>query len=286
MTENSYLFDFYIITENDDFGETAHGPYTRFEAESRLQVDEKIITREQLSALRRQDPTIIKSEDTTISSSHNHNKMLREIKNWGVILLVIGVIQIFTSGASINTWGLLLISVGLSSFYFRSPAMFVIYGSTLSWAAISNALSGSGSWMTFSLLQAFFAFQTFRQFFQFRTMFSPVQKTENDFNQNEQLDPDKAAKIFPWASLTLGILSFLGFSTLFLGIIVFIAITGNDLYPTLLDILEGIVIDFAVLGLATGLASLLVRYKYKLASIIGLITGALVLLIEVILAVI
>ncbi|MCB8923185.1 MAG: hypothetical protein H6662_16480 [Ardenticatenaceae bacterium] len=51
MEESNDLAAFYIITENDDFGESAHGPYTMVEAESLLRVDEKIITRKHYQML-------------------------------------------------------------------------------------------------------------------------------------------------------------------------------------------------------------------------------------------
>ena len=285
MTENSDLFAFYIITENDNLGETAHGPYTMAEAESHVKVDEKIITRKHLSTLRQQDPSI-----TNQNSTYNQNqpqldeKMLKEIRNWGVVLLIIGVIQVFSSGSLNNsTWGILLIIVGLSSFYFKSPAMFVIYGSTLSWAAISNAFSGAGTWTAFSLVQVFFAFQTFRQYFRFRSLHTPSQTFDEasylleEKNENK----DKAANVFPWISLAFGIMAFGGIITVFLSLFIVIGIIGSETYPPFLDFMEGLVVDFAVIGFASGLASILSRYKLKLMSILGMIASSIVLLIEI-----
>jgi hypothetical protein len=192
----------------------------------------------------------------------------------------LGVIQVVSSDFLSSTWGLLLIAVGLASFYFRSPAMFVVYGTTLSWAAISNALSGAGTWGMFSILQVFFAFLTFRQYFQFRS-----QITDSQFSlqstQEERLSVDKAAKPFPWISFSLGSISLIGFIVIFVGVILYVSITNSNELPAFLTLGEGLMVDFAVLGFGTGLASILTKYKYKAVSIIGMATGILVLIIEI-----
>jgi len=282
MTQD-FDFSFYIVTENDDWGKSTHGPYTLAEAENIIQIDEEIITREQFKAMYNQTTETF---DEVLGQSHSKNrspypeKMLSEIKSWAVILLIIGIIQVFSAEFLSSTWGFLLICVGLSSFYFRSPAMFVVYGSTLSWAAISNALSGSGNWAIFSILQVFFAFQTFRQYFSYRAFNAPSQLSiENSFDN--RFNFDKAAKPFPWISLSLGSISFVGLITVLLAVFIYVGMTNSMEIPPFLSFGEGIMIDFAVIGFATGLASLLTRYKYKVASIIGMISGVLVLLIEV-----
>lgn len=282
MTIESDLFAFYIVTENDDFGETAHGPYTMAEAEARVQVDEKIITRQHLSQLRQQNKTLFADNNNDAAIGSLHEKMLDEIKKWAFFLLVIGVIQIILSESLSNTWGLLLIIVGLSSFYFRSPAMFMVYGTTLGWAAISNALSGSGNWMMFSLLQVYFAFKTFHQFFQFRKNFIALQTEKDTFGLEKTTIPNHATKLFPWISFAFGAVAFVGLVTLFLAVVIFFSITASETYPAFLDFMEGVVIDLAVLGIGTGLAALFSRYPYKLVSILGLIASVVVLVIEVV----
>ena len=234
---------------------------------------------EQVTA-EKSDPSYL-SEVPTKTPSPYPEKMLRELKSWGFILLVLGVIQIVSSELLSSTWGLLLIVVGLASFYFRSPAMFVIYGTTLSWAAISNALSGAGSWGMFSIFQVFLAFLTFRQYFQFRSQFLNSQFVLES-TQEERLRIDRAAKPFPWISFSLGSISLIGLVTVFVAVILYVGITNSEEVPGFLTFSEGIVVDFAVLGFATGLASLLTKYKYKAISIIGMATAILVLMIEIV----
>jgi len=216
------------------------------------------------------------------SSSPSHKKMVRQIKSWGIILIVIGVMQIVSSDFLSNgSWGLFLIIVGSASFYFRSPAMFIVYGTTLGWAAVSNLLSSAGGWVMYSIVQVMFTYQTFRQFFQYRSQLTPPQLLENDDNLGQRPMVDKAAKPFPWMSFGFGLVSLLGLVTIFSSAILFAVIAGGDETPLFIDYSEGIVIHFAILGFATGLASLLSGYKYKWFSIIGMIAGGLVLLIEV-----
>lgn len=278
MAESSDLFAFYIVTQNDDFGESAHGPYTMTEAESLLREDETIITREHLTTLRQQSSPILATPKP--DEPLQDTKMLREIRSWGITLLILGAIQILAAGFLSNTWGILLVIVGLASFYFRSAAMFVIYGTILSWAAVSNAFS-SGGWAAFSLIQAFFAFQTFRQFFRFRPGAQNVQFSDYEAPLAKQFDMDKAARPFPWVGFILGLVSLGGLVMIFLGIFLFIGLTGNNEIPGIVNFAEGIIVDFAVLGLAAGLASLLLNYQHKLLSTIGAVSGGLVLLIEI-----
>jgi hypothetical protein len=278
-------FSYYVVTENDVTGESAHGPYTMTEAESAVQIDEKIITREQFRTMQQQiaaakPDTSYLSEIPVKKNSPYPEKMLREIRSWGILLLIIGVIQVVSAEFLSNTWGLLLIIVGLASFYFRSPAMFVVYGTTLSWAAVSNALSGAGTWGMFSILQVFFAFLTFRQYFQFRSQIADSQFSLES-TQEERLRIDKAAKPFPWISFSLGSISLLGMVTVIVAIFLYVAMTNSEEIPAFLIYSEGLTIDFAVLGFATGLASLLTKYKFKVLSIIGMVTGILVLMIEI-----
>ena len=275
MSNGSDLHAFYIITKNDVTGETARGPYTMSEAESLVQVDEDIITRRRYSSFQEQ-----KSAAYNKSQRPGYAKMLREIRNWGIVLLILGAIQLFSSGFE-NTWAILLIIVGLSSFYFRSPAIFVTYGTTMVWAAISNALSGSSGWLFFSLFQVYLAYTIFRQFFQFRTIFNSSPNLESENALETQIYPDKAARPFPWASFFLGLISFIGIITAFLGAILYVGLSGNEQIPAFLGLIEGLSIIFAVWGFSMGLAAILSKYQYKVFSIIGMVASGLVLVIEV-----
>ena len=273
--------EYFIIEDDDGLGETADGPYTFAEAESLLEGGEIIISAEELASMERDRPA---ADDATSDLDSDfwsaHQKMVKEVRSWGRFMLLLGVIQMISFGFLSNTWGLLLIAVGLASFYFSSIAMFAIYGTTLGWAAISNLLSGSEAWGAFSILQVVFAFQTFRKFFQMRKVLRWA-NTHEDELQGKEFSVDKAARPFPWLSVSFGVVSFIGFVTIILSVIIFSGVSGGAEIPSFIDFGEGLVIDLAVLGLAMGLASVLLNYKNKGLSIIGLIAGTLVLLFEV-----
>ena len=284
MEESSELMAFYIIRENDDSGKSAHGPYMMADAESRVGEGEKIITQTKLISLRKRPPQI-KEDDKpkyTPSLLPLHEKMSNAVRSWGNFLIIIGILEMITSGSFVNTWGILLILVGLASYYFRSVAMFGIYGTILSWAMVTNLLFGSGIAFLFSVLQAFFAFQTFRQFFRYRTALSPLGSLQDDPLHNEDFVQDKAAKFFPWLGFMLGLVSFVGFFTIFLSVIIYFGFTGSNETPIVFILVEGVLINVAVIGFAAGFSSIFLNYKHKLISIVGMITSALVLLIEIV----
>ncbi len=59
-----------------------------------------------------------------------HASMLKAIRSNGFWLIGLGVLHIILSGWLSAPWGVLLIIVGLCSFLFHSPSMFVIYAIT------------------------------------------------------------------------------------------------------------------------------------------------------------
>jgi hypothetical protein len=78
----------------------------------------------------------------TASVVQAHEKMLKEVRSWGYVSLGLGALHLISSGFTglSAPWGVLLIAIGLTSFYFKEAAMFVIYGTTLGWAALTNIM--------------------------------------------------------------------------------------------------------------------------------------------------
>ncbi|MCP4427449.1 MAG: hypothetical protein GY803_23415 [Chloroflexi bacterium] len=79
----------------------------------------------------------------------------------------------------------------------------------------------------------------------------------------------------------LGLISFVGIVTAFLGTIVFVGLTGNEQIPAFLGFIEGLALIFAVLGFSMGLAAILSHYQHKTLSIIGMVASGFVLIIEI-----
>jgi len=157
----------------------------------------------------------------------------------------------------------------------------MVYAITLTWAAISNFSGFEIIWVVFSLFQIYLAVRIFLQFRYFR-------KVEKDFLNLDLtvLERDKqvigrAGKVFPWLGSSLGCLSIIGLIAIFVGVILYTAsIYPSTDIPDFFGFTEGVFINFAVLGLAASIGSLLSRFKYKTVSIIGIIASALTLLLE------
>lgn len=206
--------------------------------------------------------------------------IMKEVRSWAITLLVLGIISIFASGFLSAPWGVLLIIVGLASFYFRSSASMVVYGVTLAWAGVSNLTSRQGFWIGFAILQGFLVFRVFQKFTAFR-------RAEANFTEQEAasygLIPQRSASIFPWTAGILGVSSLLGLIGIFGAAVAFVVIAKSQIIPSSMIFLEGLIVNFGVLGLAIGLASLLSKHPRKGVAITGIATGILTMLIELIL---
>ncbi len=205
----------------------------------------------------------------TLSPAEAHAKMLKEVRSWGLWLLVIGVLSLVLSGLS-GSWGVVLLIVGLASFVFRETPMFAVYGIILAWAALGNLLSGQAGWIIFAVFQVFLAFTTLRKYTQFRQ----AEKALGDLP-----GPHRARRAFPQIGCALGALALSGLVIIF-ATVVFLSIAGTTDLPGFFVWLESLVTGLAVLGLATAVASLLSGYRHKLLAVLGIVASSLTLLVE------
>lgn len=214
------------------------------------------------------------------SVTTDHEAMLKEIRSWGFWSLGLGVMHLIGSGIFSAPWGLLLIIVGLASFYFRTAAMFIVYGVTMSWAAFSNLRGGAG-WNIFALLQVYFAWRIFQQFRRFLKAEKEFLRTAPEETEIPAFTAERTARLFPWLGLFLGGWSLPGLLVVWAAIVIRIGLSqGTTANIEFLGFLEGLVVDFGVLGFALALASLLSGYRPKIVAIIGLTAGLLTMLVE------
>lgn len=205
--------------------------------------------------------------------------MLKDMRSWAWWLVGLGVLHLFIAGVNGIGWAGLLFMVAAGSFVLKDAVMYVLYTVTLVWAGISNLVSGQSGWMFFSFLQFYRAYQTFRSYKRF-------QKLQDDIIhiQMAEIEPAErtwfvAPKVFPWLGGMLGIGALAGL-VLVVGAIVAISVTSaQEPSDTLLILAVEIIVNAAVLGVAVSLGALLARYRYKAASIFGLISSCLVLII-------
>lgn len=278
MVRESDVTSFPTIDDHDETTENARDPFPITTAKTMLPGDEMTANQPPVQAI--PDGEAGKSPDIS-QEPEQYQAIYKETRSWGLALLVLGVLHIIMSGLFDASWGVILIIIGLASFYFRSAAVFIVYSFTLGWASVSNAFSGSGAWIAFSVLQAFLAFKTFRKFLSFRQLEFKLATVGDQQTIDSEVVKDRSATSFPWISLVLGLTSIFGLFAVIIVMVVLAVITGEDEVSAFFIFVGSTITNLAVLGLATGVASLLMRYRYKAASIIGLVAGAIYLLIEV-----
>jgi hypothetical protein len=250
----------------------------------------------------------------TASVVQAHEKMLKEVRSWGYVSLGLGALHLISSGFTglSAPWGVLLIAIGLTSFYFKEAAMFVIYGTTLGWAALTNIMgnvrggqilrlrSVQVGWVGFGMLQVYFAFVTFRQYFRFRQAEADYTRLVKGMPVGApgELALTRAGRAFPLLRLRsvqvtgclLGGLSLgsivpilrLRSVQVFVGMVLAMNANVNRQIPDYFDFLIGMIVNLGVLGVAVGLASLLARHRYRVLAILGMIAGALVMALWII----
>jgi hypothetical protein len=226
----------------------------------------------------------ITEETTTINAAIvARAAMLREIRSWGWWSLGLGSLHLITSGFLSAPWGVLLLIVGAGSFLFREAAMFVVYGVTLAWAAISNMLGGQATWVIAGLFQVYLAFRVFRQFFRFRRAQENYDSLVVQGIIERRPSTERTAIIFPWIGGLFGILSLGGLLTLLASTFVLIALDAQ--ISNLFGFMVGLTVNLGVLGFAVALSTLLSGYRYKPVAVIGLAASVLTLTIDIALSI-
>jgi hypothetical protein len=208
--------------------------------------------------------------------------MYKEIRSWAWWSIGLGVVHLFSSGFFSADWGVILIIVGATSFLFKSSAMFVVYGVTLAWAAVSNISSQQPGWIFFALFQFYLVVRIFMDFRRYH-------KAEKDYIASQavstdvRVHADRAGNSFPWIGPVLGCSSIIGFTLWFFGTILLAMVNNNfSQYENFTYFLGGLLGNLGVLAFAVGLASVLMGYRPKAAGIIAIVTGAILLVIQII----
>jgi hypothetical protein len=214
-----------------------------------------------------------------VAAVDGHIKMQKEIRSWGVWLLLFGVLHFVGSGLLSAPWGVLLLAVGLSSFYFHEPAMFVVYAVTLAWAAVSNLLGADVTWIVFGLFQIYLAVQVYRKFKQYDVVQTNFRRLVAEDRITAAPERDRAASIFPVSGCLFSALALLGLVALV--VFVFGSLLLDLDVPDAVDFFIGLVVNVAVLGLAVGLATIVSHYRHRALAVLGAIASVLVLVMYI-----
>ncbi|MCC6906121.1 MAG: hypothetical protein IT326_09785 [Anaerolineae bacterium] len=151
----------------------------------------------------------------------------------------------------------LYVVIGLLSLFFRDPAMFVVYAAALFWSNLPRSFDPAhlaASTAVALLAYLVVTLYLFWCYFRFRMAASGR-------------DRGRAARVFPSASLVLGIVGLCGIGLSFLP-----AVAANP-------VLRGMGVQAAILGFGMGLAAVLVSYPRRAAGIAGLVCAGLALMI-------
>ncbi len=212
--------------------------------------------------------------NTTQDASFVRDVIARETRSWGSWLLLFGLLQ-FVPGRSVDpVWGVVLILIAAGSHYFKSAAMLPVYGVTMAWAMVCNLTTGDPRWIVLGLLQAYWAFTTFRQFAAIR---GAAQRLRIGLGAGAAGRADRAVGIFPWAGCALSAASATGLVVAIILIAVWPELTGHEMSEGMVDIASAGLLDSACLGVALGVAALLARFPRRAVSILAALGGALLL---------
>lgn len=224
-----------------------------------------------------------------LPTSEAFERMHKEIRSWGISLLILGGLSVLASGFLNAQWGLVLVIVGVMSFFFKDASMFAVYAVVLAWAGINNLLSATGTWALFALFQFWLTFTTFQRFFIYRR----VERESLNPPPSEDVPPDPFAvpapsaempmtrshRVFPILGALTGIGGALGTFGMF-GASFAAGMMGTDsLLPTaIMNVIAGFALSLSIFGFALSLAGLLSRYKPMFATILGTVVSGLSLI--------
>lgn len=221
---------------------------------------------------------------TARPARYSSNDLQKQVRSWAIWSLILGAAHLIANNFLNPFWGILLIVVGLFSFFFRTSAMFVLYGTTLLWAAISNVLSRETGWIGFSVIQLIMVVSIFRDYYRFR-------KTEREGIVNNGLDEKqtdnyrRTSSLYPILGFILGLFSLGGIVLFFLIIFVKELSSPQTAYTETANIILAIHFGVseiaAVMALGICVGALLSGFRRKALSIIGIIASLLVIIVHV-----
>lgn len=91
--------------------------------------------------------------------------MRRDIRDWGVGLLVLGVIHFALAGFLDPIWGAILIAIGVACLIIRERSMYIVIGTALVIVGTMNiAFTGLGGWSILGVFQIGFGIHQVRKF--------------------------------------------------------------------------------------------------------------------------
>lgn len=226
-----------------------------------------------------QAPELEEAGQVETSAVSPYEAMRKSIRGWGWWMLI-------SAGASVllgsPEWGAVLVVVALMSFYFRDAAgMFLIFGTGMLWAAISNLfLAGEGGWMIAGAVQILWSLLAFRDYGKYRKLASDPQVGEESGETAVLAASGRSAKM-TWLSLLLGAAGLAGIcGSISLGIIEYSL--APDGLPAAAYSAMGAILMLGTFAVPAGIAAVSAGYRPKAAAIIGIVLGSLCMVLVII----
>lgn len=231
-------------------------------------------------------PETVERQNENANVIRLHAKLVKSARSWGTWLLVLGVLQLVASNLLEPTFGVLLLIVGVLSFVFTHPALFVVYATTLAWAAVSNILSalvgGQVQWGIFALVQVYMAYSTLREYKTYRqneVAYRQMLQAEGVSDAQERVP----VQVFPIGGCALAVGGALLLVATFTALI-YLGATQPDTEPSAwINWLFGLAQGFAILAVGLSAASLASQFRHRVLSILALAGSALTVLIFILL---
>lgn len=102
---------------------------------------------------------------STTSSDEASTQMARDLRSWGVSLILLGVLHFVLAGFLEPTWGIVLAILGILNLLVRKRGMFIANGVALGVVGLMNIFSGGvGGWTLFGVLQLYWGAREIRKY--------------------------------------------------------------------------------------------------------------------------
>ena len=219
--------------------------------------------------------------------------MKESLRNWGIALIVLGVLHLVLTKFLDPIWGSIIIVLGILNLIIRKRGMFIANGTALLFVGLMNILGvvlpdgGASGWAFFGVLQLIWGVGEIRKFKRYSSI-EPSGKAEIES------DPHQAETTLAVETKSrhsgLGVASFILFIAVFLALIILYTVlaTTHASNPQLLEqesigmALVGFVIMgsslLVLVGVGLGIAGIFQKEKRKVFSVLGLVFNFLMLL--------
>jgi len=113
-------------------------------------------------------PVVMAERDAVTREATPLEAMERDLRSWGIGLLIMGVLHFALAGFLEPLWGVVLIIIGILSLAIRERGMFLVIGGALLlvgvWNITTGLAEGGSGWTIFGALQLYWGVKEMRKF--------------------------------------------------------------------------------------------------------------------------